>query len=528
MVDRQGRTALRVAQMYKARQTAKVIAESDLNCATFHAAIRTHNHAHVVNLLHKSHALVWAADYSGATSLHTAAAADSPAAIKLLIKAGAEPDGVDGHGRTALAIAAEKGNINAMELLLVKGAKPSAADNDGMAPLHYAAAARELLAAKLLILWGAGVNQKSHLGFTPLHRAAEAGGVALVKLLLKEGANPAAEVAGGGTALKIARDNDRTECALVLLTATKDVINLEVDDNAAHSKLLTGRGPEDRRKQQRRAKSASSKKPQQLPPPAMTSRSVETVHTGESRYQRAGQPLPNSQNTNTQNTGSQLPGTRLSPVHVKGGRGGARDEDDDAGDDYDDTAYTNGRNSSRSQMHRSGPVSGRPGGGRNLDDHDDTSSRASSRPQTAPANGGWARRELPARSASALGQQQQQQQNHQQQPHNRNNGDAKHAGGAAGERSGQPRPPQAPPKHARPPRPPSAYATVMSLIPKEQPAASPPQRSQSQMGYHRQGSAQGGSTGQGGIAHKQSLQPLSTRDFKKVLDDLRLQALMHT
>jgi hypothetical protein len=85
LADRHGRTALRVAQTYRAREAVRAIRKSDTATATFHASIRTHNDAHVDALLRKSKALARSADYSGLSALHTAAASDNPYALGRII-----------------------------------------------------------------------------------------------------------------------------------------------------------------------------------------------------------------------------------------------------------------------------------------------------------------------------------------------------------------------------------------------------------------------------------------------------------
>lgn len=241
IIDKHGRTALQVAQLYKAKKCVKVITRSDKDCSLFHAAIRTHFQDHVTKYLKKRRELVWSADYSGNCAIHTAALADNTLAVRVLLDAGADIEDRNSHGRTALHVAAERGNINCMELLLSKGAMPSASDHEGMTPLHLAAGARQLLAIKLLILWGAAIDATSHVGFTPLHRAAEAGSLPILKLLIKEGANPHAVVDGGFTALRIARENERTECELYL---TSKVEERSADAVAPHQdRLLERRGP---------------------------------------------------------------------------------------------------------------------------------------------------------------------------------------------------------------------------------------------------------------------------------------------
>ena len=90
----------------------------------------------------------------------------------------------------ALLDAAKRGDVAAVRSLLKQGADPNAAQGDGLTALHMAAQEGNLDLAKVLIGAKANVDAKTRLGaYTPLHLASEGAHTDVVLALLKAGAN---------------------------------------------------------------------------------------------------------------------------------------------------------------------------------------------------------------------------------------------------------------------------------------------------------------------------------------------------
>lgn len=133
----------------------------------------------------------------GRTPLHSAA--ENPAAIQVLLAAGADPNARDRNGVVPLCLANEEG----AELLLAAGADPKARDPDGYTPLHCWSHLNRRLDA--LIAAGADVNARTQHGTTPLHRAAERHEEpSAVEALLNAGAILEQRDRQGNTALHLA------------------------------------------------------------------------------------------------------------------------------------------------------------------------------------------------------------------------------------------------------------------------------------------------------------------------------------
>ncbi len=113
---------------------------------------------------------------------------------------GAAPSG------SPVADAAMKGDVAAVRALLKEGADVNAARGDGMSALHWAAERGNGEMAGLLIYAGANVSAVTRIGqYTPLHVAARSASVAVVDQLLKAGAVvDARAVPSGATALHLA------------------------------------------------------------------------------------------------------------------------------------------------------------------------------------------------------------------------------------------------------------------------------------------------------------------------------------
>jgi ankyrin repeat protein len=170
--------------------------------------------------------------YIGDSALHLAAAALNINAVKLLIKAGADPNAENRRRATPLHYACDarpalssvwnpKRQAAIIQLLLRHDARLEHADRGGATALHRAVRARSSEAVRHLLIAGARVN--SRLGnqqSTPLHLAVHstgAGGTAgaideqvkIIRLLLQYGANPATPDATGKSAYEAAGNRIR-------------------------------------------------------------------------------------------------------------------------------------------------------------------------------------------------------------------------------------------------------------------------------------------------------------------------------
>lgn len=111
------------------------------------------------------------------------------------------------YKRTALFTPAEVGHTAALRTLLKAGADPNIKDKGGFTPLHWAAQEKQLRAMKTLIAFSADINSISKKGMTPLMCAANVGFYKGVELLLSAGANFALQDKKGNTAISLAVKN---------------------------------------------------------------------------------------------------------------------------------------------------------------------------------------------------------------------------------------------------------------------------------------------------------------------------------
>ncbi|MBL0172888.1 MAG: ankyrin repeat domain-containing protein [Gemmatimonadaceae bacterium] len=120
---------------------------------------------------------------------------------------------------SAIADAVMRGDSAAVRLLLRQGADVNAAQADGMTALHWAATRGDADLARMLVFAGARVEALTRNGnYTPLHLAARAGRAAAVKALLAGGADVKAVTStGGAAALHFAASNGDVESVMALL-----------------------------------------------------------------------------------------------------------------------------------------------------------------------------------------------------------------------------------------------------------------------------------------------------------------------
>lgn len=120
---------------------------------------------------------------------------------------------------SAIADAVMRGDSAAVRTLLKQGADVNAAQADGMTALHWAATRGDANMTSMLVFAGARVDAYTRNGnYTPLHLAARGGRGAATKALLAAGADfKAATTSGGATPLHFAAANGDPETVSALL-----------------------------------------------------------------------------------------------------------------------------------------------------------------------------------------------------------------------------------------------------------------------------------------------------------------------
>ncbi len=157
-----------------------------------------------------------ARDSRGNSPLMYAAALGSTESMRLLLKAGADPNATNDFGATPLMWCA--GDAVKVRMLLDKGARVDVRSKAGRTPLIVAAAYDGVMeSATLMIKKGADVNAMDEGGMTALEQAAGANHTELARLLLDKGAKVNAVDGGGFTALHSAAGNGNAAMVKLLL-----------------------------------------------------------------------------------------------------------------------------------------------------------------------------------------------------------------------------------------------------------------------------------------------------------------------
>jgi ankyrin repeat protein len=123
------------------------------------------------------------------TGIMAAAARGDAKRIEALIAKGEKPDVRDGYGRTPLHVAAYGGHHEAMRVLVRAGADPNALENDRYDIVTIAAVANDISTLKAaLALGGSAKNITSRYDGTALIAAAHLGHAEVVRILIRAGA----------------------------------------------------------------------------------------------------------------------------------------------------------------------------------------------------------------------------------------------------------------------------------------------------------------------------------------------------
>ncbi len=147
------------------------------------------------------------------------------AAVRDLLKQGADVNGAQGDGMSALHWAAERGDAELADMLIYAGANIAAVTRIGQyTPLHLAAKSGSAPLARTLLKAGADVNARStNSGASPLHMAASSGSAEIINILLDAKADiNAKEGEAGQTPLIFAAGLNRVDAVKALLARGAD------------------------------------------------------------------------------------------------------------------------------------------------------------------------------------------------------------------------------------------------------------------------------------------------------------------
>lgn len=158
------------------------------------------------------------------TDVADAAKARDAAAVKALLKTGADVNAAQGDGMTALHWAASNGDAALTQMLLSAGANVRASTRlGGITALHMASQAGYAQVVAALIAAGADRNAPTTTGATPLMLAARSGSTETVTKLIETGADVNAKEKGfGQTALMVAAGLDRADVVKLLIARGAD------------------------------------------------------------------------------------------------------------------------------------------------------------------------------------------------------------------------------------------------------------------------------------------------------------------
>jgi ankyrin repeat protein len=158
------------------------------------------------------------------SALADAAMQRDVAAVRALVREGADPNALGTYDTPALVWIVRIGDRETADVLLSAGADPNLATPLELAPLHLAVTNGDSRMVELLLAAGANPDQPDRTGETPLMLAARVGTVEIVQALLAAGADvDAKEPSFMQTALHVAVREGSEETAALLLEHGADV-----------------------------------------------------------------------------------------------------------------------------------------------------------------------------------------------------------------------------------------------------------------------------------------------------------------
>ncbi|KAK1404603.1 MSP domain-containing protein [Heracleum sosnowskyi] len=151
-------------------------------------------------------------------------------------------ESADADGRTLLHLAISQHRPDLVQLLLEFEPDVEVPSGSGSTPLEAAAALGETLIVELLLAHRANVERSEPSSWGSIHFAAGGGHLEILKLLLLKNANINALTKDGNSALHIAVEERRRDCARELLTndARTDIRNSNDGDTPLHIAAALG------------------------------------------------------------------------------------------------------------------------------------------------------------------------------------------------------------------------------------------------------------------------------------------------
>jgi len=195
-----------------------------------------------VRILLKAGADMTAQDYAGATPFFYAARNERAGALNVMLEAGASVrETWAANAETPIHWAARSGSAACVKALVEAGADLNALNKRGLTLMHQAVSQWEEHdeVVKLLLSYGVSATQPDANGSTPLHLAALHGLNASATLLLVHHADPNATNKRGQTPLHYAMENHHASFAALLCEAGADV---NAHDNDGETALHYGAG----------------------------------------------------------------------------------------------------------------------------------------------------------------------------------------------------------------------------------------------------------------------------------------------
>jgi len=261
-----GETALMIAAGAGSVEEVKLLLDTglDVNAAETEKGqnalmwAASEGHPDVVNLLIQRGANVNAATKNGFTALAFATMKNDSASVRLLVKAGADPNNAlpDQDQTKMLLLAAAYDSTQAAMALLDGGANPNVADSRGRTPLHIAAQEGSLELVRKLVSKGADLNARTakintpDSGFfrapageqTPLLLAAKFDQVDVMRVLIEAGANTKLKAQDGTTLFLAAAGSGHVEAAKFAYEFDKDVKTVDSRGFTAMHESVSGTG----------------------------------------------------------------------------------------------------------------------------------------------------------------------------------------------------------------------------------------------------------------------------------------------